>query len=291
MPEGDALRRATAALRTALVGRVAHRFDAPGMHGPRPGRGRVIESVDCHRREVDITWDDGLVLRTELRRGGEWHLYRATERWRRGWDSLSVGIEVHGWTAACFRAATVETFRQFDPVRHPSYGPPGADIGAAVVDLGQVTRGLVSAISDDVTVADALMDPRVVRGVGSVFRSEILWGASIHPGAPMSRITPEDCADLAGRAVAALRASIRGGEMGLPTKVYGRCGRACERCGDTIGVRKDETGSVVYYCPGCQVRHDPAELTPIAPARPMDSHPAAVKFLSGTRWRRDTLAG
>lgn len=133
---------------------------------------------------MDITWDDGLVLRTELRRGGEWHLYRATERWRRGWDSLSVGIEVHGWTAACFRAATVETFRQFDPVRHPSYGPPGADIGAAVVDLGQVTRGLVSAISDDVTVADALMDPRVVRGVGSVFRSEILWGGQHPPGRP-----------------------------------------------------------------------------------------------------------
>lgn len=291
MPEGDALHRTTAALRTALVGRVAYRFDAPSLRGPRPARGRVIESVDCHHREVDITWDDGLVLHTGLRWGGEWHLYRKSERWRRGWESLSVGLEVHGWTAVCFRASTVETYRQFDPVRHPSYGRPGTDIGAPTVNIGAVARGLVSAINDDVTVADALMDPRVIRGVGSVIRSEILWGTAIHPGAPMSRVTPEECADLAARALDILRASIRGGEMGQPTKVYGRSGRGCERCGDSISTRKDESGALIYYCPGCQVRHDPAELTPIAPPRPMDPHPAAVKFLAGAPWRRDTLAG
>ncbi len=294
MADGDALRRTAAALRTALVGRVAHRLDAPTLVGPRPGRGRVIQGVAGEHRDLEITWDDGLILRTELRRGGEWHLYRSSERWRRPWESLSVAIQVHGWTAVCFQAGSVETYRRFDPVRHPAYGRPGPDIGAPVVRLADVTRSLVSAIQDDVTVADALCDPRVVRGIGVVFRSEILWSCAIHPLAPMSRISAEDCATLAGHAVDALQASVRGGEMGSPTHVYGRSGRACERCGDTVTTRRDETGELIYYCPGCQVRHDPAELT--APLerpteRPMDPHPAASRFLAQLPWRRDTLAG
>ena len=240
----------------------------------------MIESVEVDHRQLRVTWDDGLVLDTTLRWGGEWHLYRSTERWRRPWETLSVGIEVHGFTAACFRAAHVETYRQFDLVRHPSFGRQGPDIA------------LVHTVtSSRIAVADALTDPRVVRGVGTVFRSEVLWGAQIHPSAPMSRLSVDDCADLAVRAVGALRASIRGGALGAPLAVYGRNGRRCERCGDTITTCRDETSKLVYFCPGCQVRHHPDELTaPQGIERPMDPHPAAARYLADLPWNRSAVS-
>ncbi len=245
----------------------------------------MVERVECHHRQLDVVWDDGFVLHTNLRRSGAWHLYRSTERWRRPWETLSVAIDVDGFVATCFHAAEVETYRGFDPVRHPSYGTQGPDVCSRACSPADVAASLREALDDDVTIADALLDPRVVRGVGNVFRSEVLFGAGIHPAAPMSRITAEDCADLAARAVGALRTSVAYGHLGGRMSVYGRPGRRCERCGDTIGALKVETGGAVYFCPGCQTRHDPTELTPVSIERPMDPHPAAVQFMAGLPWR------
>ena len=48
MPEGEAIHRTAAALRTALVGRAVLSFEAPRLDGPMPAAGRVIELVESH---------------------------------------------------------------------------------------------------------------------------------------------------------------------------------------------------------------------------------------------------
>lgn len=290
MHDGEALHRTAAALRTALVGRVARRFDAPDLVGPTPGRGRVIESVESRKHDLDVIWDDGLVLHTSLRWSGTWALYRRTERWRHPFQNLSVAIDVGDWVAACFRGS-LETYRAFDPVRHPAFGVQGPDVCDLTVKPSAVQRSLQSQIDEDVTIADALVDPRVVRGVGNVFRSEILFAAGIHPAATMSRMTAEDCAALAALAVSTLHASVRHGYLNPPMKVYGRSGRRCDRCGDTVAATRVETGGAVYFCPGCQTSHDPAELTSPGIERPMDPHPAASRYLAELPWRRDRAVG
>ena len=77
--------------------------------------------------------------------------------------------------------------------------------------------------------------------------------------------------------------------------VYGRNGQRCQRCGDTIEVRRQgEQGRLLYWCPGCQVRARRRQLPPTLEERPMDPHPAAAKFLAELPWRRrdgDALAG
>ena len=71
--------------------------------------------------------------------------------------------------------------------------------------------------------------------------------------------------------------------------VYGRNGQRCARCGDTVLVKRvGEHARLVYWCPGCQVRHAPArDITPMHIDREMDPHPAAAKFLSELPWRKD----
>ena len=70
-------------------------FNAPGLDGPVPAQGRIIEKVTCHGKAVEVQWDDGVALRTQMRFSGVWHLYRPGERWRKPTAQLR-GIDRSG---------------------------------------------------------------------------------------------------------------------------------------------------------------------------------------------------
>jgi endonuclease-8 len=298
VPDGEALHRTAAALRTALVGRALLSFEGPHVHGPVPAPGRVIELVESRGKQLDVVWDDGLVLHTNLLLGGTWHLYRTGERWRKAMSHMRVGINVVGFTAVCFNARIVETYREFDPHRHPGFGRPGPDLTAHVPDVDAAVRALLEYPDLDAPIAEALLDQQVVCGVGNVYRSEILWACRMHPLAPVSMLAQDDLEAVVRTATGVLHRHITGAvsvtaEEPAPLEVYGRNGQRCNRCGDTIEVRRiGEHSRLVYWCPGCQVQRGPRRAQSAADERPMDPHPAAAKFLAELPWRRrDTLAG
>ncbi|HRE03659.1 MAG TPA: hypothetical protein PLV68_20350, partial [Ilumatobacteraceae bacterium] len=254
MPEGD-IHRATIALRTALVGKPTLAFRARGLLGPAPTIGRTIESVECHGRHVEIVWDDGLTLHSNLRLSGVWHLYRSTEMWRRRTDQMRVSIEIDGWVAVCFSAPVVETYRQFDRHRHPGSGRLGPDLCRDRADrVGQreAVDRLVAYPDPAAFVGEALLDQHVARGIGNVFRSEVLWAVELSPFAAVGALTRDDATAVIAEAVRLLQdnisgdysrrvhrlgvASSRGHHPGLG--VYGRNGQRCDRCGDTVQVKR-----------------------------------------------------
>ena len=96
-------------MRTALVGQQTICFSSRKLSGPAPGVGRVIERVERDGREFEFTWDDGLVLHTNLRRSGSWDLYRVGDRWRRKHADAAALIESEDWVAVCFDAAEVKS--------------------------------------------------------------------------------------------------------------------------------------------------------------------------------------
>jgi len=298
VPEGEALHRTAAALRTALVGRAVLSFEGPHVDGPAPAVGRVIELVESHGKQLDVIWDDGLVLHTNLLLGGTWHLYRNGERWRKPMSQMRVGITVEGFTAVCFSARIVESYRQFDPHRHPGFGRTGPDLTAQSPDLGAAVDALCRYEELDAPIAEALLDEQVASGVGNVYRSEILWQCRQHPLAPVSMLARRDLEHVISTAATVLQANLNGSQPVTedersPLAVYGRNGQRCLRCGDTIEVRRvGEHARLLYWCPGCQIHRGPRPAPTDADERPMDPHPAAVKFLAELPWRRrDTLAG
>jgi endonuclease-8 len=302
MPEGDTIHRTAAALRTALVGRPTARFDAPRLYGPKPSIGRVVELVESHGKHLEIVWDDGLVLHTHLRMSGSWHLYRIGEPWRKPDGQARVVIEVPDWIAVCFSAPVVETYREFDMFRHPGYGRLGPDLcTASIPELELCARRIHEYLERDLHVCDVLLDQHVACGVGNVYRSEILWACELSPFARISSLEPSDCVQLITTAARMLRANLKAGQRRTTNEsltgglaAYGRNGQPCSRCGDTIHVRRvGDHARVLYWCPGCQVRHAPcADLTPPGVPREMDPHPAASKYLAELPWRRhDNIAG
>ena len=114
----------------------------------------------------------------------------------------------------------------------------------------------------------ALLDQRVIAGVGNIYADEALWYARLHPLRPAGDLTPDELSDLHRGVRRALRkgierqgASLRDystpdGERGAMQDefvVYGRAGEHCRRCGTPIE-RTRAGGRGTWFCPGCQRR-------------------------------------
>lgn len=298
VPEGDTINRAAAALRTALVGRPLRSFEAPRLVGPTPGIGRMVEAVKSHGKHLEIRFDDDLVLHTHMRMTGSWHLYREGEAWRRPRRQLRVSIVVPEWVAVCFNAPVVETYRSMNRTRHASSGGLGPDLCDPAADLAECVRRLAHYHDPDASIAEVLLDQRVMAGVGNVYRSEILWALELAPSAPIGSLESRDLVQVVNTAARMLRANLDHTRRVTTDKlpgglaVYGRGFHRCVRCGGSIDVaRVGEHNRVLYWCPDCQLKGAPVLTEPVVDLtdplqRPADPHPAAVMFLTDVREAR-----
>lgn len=112
----------------------------------------------------------------------------------------------------------------------------------------------------------ALMDPKIVAGVGNIYANEALFWASIHPARAAGSISAAGCGKIAAALRRVLRAAIRQGGstlrdfvspagapgyFSLSCAVYGRAGAPCRRC--RAAVRGESLrGRATYFCPRCQ---------------------------------------
>ena len=281
--------RAAAVLRTALVGTTISRFESVGLVGPIPQVGAAIERVENHGKQLEIVFDDGIVLHTQFRLRGTWHAYHVGQKWKRRRHLAHVIIETEDWVAVAFGTRVAETYRQFDQSRHPRAGGLGPDVARLDADLHECASRLFHYDNQDSTIAEAMLDPRVMSGVGNVYRCEVLWSSGVHPWALVSSVPQSTCLDIvltaAGQVRANLQSPVRVTAPDVPggLAVYGRNGQKCVRCGDVIRLTKiGAHARLLYWCPGCQVGCEPYperdDSDPIA--RMMDAHPAGSQFIS-----------
>lgn len=281
VPEGDTIYRAAAALRAALIGKSTLSFETTSDFGVRPQIGSVIERVDSSGKHLEIGWDDGTVLHTHLRMNGSWNLFRAGETWHRQSTQARVVISVPGWDAACFDAPIMETYRAHDYYWHPGLGRLGPDLAKSPVNIDDCVYRMDRFCEQGDTVAETLLDHRVARGVGNVFKSEILWACGVHPATRMGAIDDDQRAFLIATSARLLQANldrvervtVAGVTGGLA--VYGRYRKPCPRCHEAIEVAQHgENARVTYWCPGCQL------YLPM----PDEEQPVATSRGSGPKW-------
>ena len=152
--------------------------------------------------------------------------------------------------------------------RHPllaGMGPEPLDRAFTAAALSATLKGRRAPIKA------ALLDQRVVAGLGNIYVSEALFRAGIHPERPAGMLTGP-CArrlvpaikETLREAIAAGGSSLRDyvqpdGELGYfqhAWKVYGREGQPCERCpglGACPGVQRIvQAGRSSFFCPQTQ---------------------------------------
>ena len=105
-------------------------------------------------------------------------------------------------------------------------------------------------------IGDALLDQRLVAGIGNLWKAEALWEAGVSPWQPAVEVSDEE-----------LRAVLQAAHELMTTSVetrrerrlvYNRAGRGCRRCGTPIEARgQGEANRTAYWCPSCQAGEGP----------------------------------
>jgi endonuclease VIII len=243
MPEGDSLHRAARSLQP-LVG---ERLEVETPH-PRARVTGVAERLDGRRllrveavgKNLLLRFEGGLVLRSHLRMRGRWQI-------------LERNAARQGTPWLVLRGAKKEAVLWHGPVLELDEGHVrslGPDILADPPDIDGMLVKLRGA-DQRTGIGEALLDQRLVAGIGNLWRAEALWRAELSPWRPLNELEDEQLRAVLGEAARLMRGSL---DSGLRVRaVYRKAGRPCPRCGTPIESRgQGDANRMAYWCPACQ---------------------------------------
>ncbi len=252
MPEGDALHRAARRLQVLAGQRVEVETPHPRAatkHLPERLDGRVLESVEAVGKNLLLRFEGGLVLRSHLRMTGRWRVERrGVRRTGRPWLVLR-GAEHE---AVLWNGPVLELAR--DAGRTAQLGP---DILATPLDLDAIVARLRTS-SPGREVGDALLDQRLVAGIGNMWKAEALWQTRVSPWRALRDVGDDELRETLAACAQLMHARLDGARP--LHRVYRRAGRACRRCGKAIrSYPQGANARTAYWCPGCQRGGRPPE--------------------------------
>lgn len=273
MPELPEVERATTMLRAAAVGHTILQVQTLHPAIARTLTPRAIQSVLDHKivrverraKHQLLGLDDGQIIEVHFKMTGDWAIGlegdadRPLERARITLDNGTRISLIDG------RAFAVMRVHAPGELALPDLGPEpddpaftGASLHAAV------------ARRTKLPIKMALLDQRVVAGLGNIYAAEALWEARVSPTILASSLSPARCDEL----VKAIRLvlerapaeryydrdgrSINGdtalsGMSDDAWRVYSREGQPCVRCRTTIK-RIVQGARSTFFCPKCQAR-------------------------------------
>lgn len=261
MPELPEVERAMRRLRKAVEGKtiLSARALHPSLARQLPEqdaerlRDRRIVKVERRGKHQLLHLDDGSVIHAHFRMNGDWLLSRTDqepEKFTRALIDLTDGtrIELHDR-----RALSAMSY-------HPAGIDPlprlGMEANSSEMDAAYLAGALKNRRGP---IKPALMDQKVIAGLGNIYAAEALWRAKISARASASSLSRERLA----RLVTAIR-EVLSGKNRPPGRytdtrnrdrfgVYDRLGEKCAECGTAIK-RIVQAGRSTYFCPKCQKR-------------------------------------
>jgi formamidopyrimidine-DNA glycosylase len=211
----------------------------------------TIEKVERRGKNQLLHLSNGCTLHAHFRMDGDW-LITTTEtpldKFTRAFVELTDGtrIELHDRRA-------LSAIKLFDKGADPL-----PKLGMEANDAALDARYLKTALSKKRgPIKPALMDQKVIAGLGNIYAAEALWHAMISPRAIASSVSLSRLAKLVDAIRWVLGAKNRppgrytDNQFRGRFQVYDREGDPCRRCG-TIVRRIPQAGRSTYFCPKCQ---------------------------------------
>jgi formamidopyrimidine-DNA glycosylase len=284
LPEVETVRRG---LEPVLVGndfarveqrRADLRFPLPRQFAERLA-GRRIEALDRRAKYLLARLDDGEVLVMHLGMTGRFSVHKANGARTRGKATIQKHehIVFHLGDGTDVRYTDARRFGYMDLIpaasleRHALFKA----LGVEPLSKDFTPAWLASRLKGRATsIKAALVDQRLIAGVGNIYACEALYRARISPlrlagtiatktGKPTKKTEAlvESVSGALAEAIKAggstlrdyRRADGRVGRFQMRFKVYGREGKPCPRkgCGGTVR-RIVQGGRSTFYCPNCQ---------------------------------------
>ncbi|WP_370894217.1 DNA-formamidopyrimidine glycosylase family protein [Janibacter sp. GXQ6167] len=286
MPEGDTLWRTARRLNSALAGETLERADL--RWGNLDGavlRADVTTEVVARGKHILHRTAGGWTLHSHLRMEGQWRvaaLGSSAEAAALRRHTLRAAVGTSQWTALGLRLGMLDLVRTDQ--EHRLVGHLGPDVLGPDWDAAQAAANLAAAgaAASELTIAAALLDQRLLAGVGTYWASEALFILRIHPWRPVSEIDADTLLTLTTRihtlmsrgARNAIQSSTGLFQPGATSYVHGRSGRPCRRCGTTVRVAmagQAPRERTIFSCPTCQGGLAPTDDG--RPQRPLGSSP------------------
>jgi endonuclease VIII len=252
MPEGDTVFHTAANLREALVGKTLTRCD---VRVPRYAAvnltGERVDEVVSRGKHLFIRVGQASI-HSHLKMDGSWRVTSTRSPSRAGYR-IRIILEAGDVQAAGIDLGVLEILERAtdeDVVAHL-----GPDLLGPDWDPHVAVRNLTA--QPDRPLSEALLDQRVMAGIGNVYANELGFVFGHLPTTPVSAV--KDPLRLVHRARDMLwlnrlrsnRTTTGDTRRGQQVWVYGRAGEPCRRCGTAI--QSDDTGErITFWCPNCQ---------------------------------------
>ncbi|SER97309.1 DNA-formamidopyrimidine glycosylase family protein [Actinokineospora terrae] len=260
MPEGDTIYRTAAMLTTALAGRVLTKGE---LRHPRLStvelQGRAVLGARPVGKHLFLRFSENLSFRSHLAMDGIWQVSPVGARWRRPEHQARAVLHTEDTRAIGFLLQEMDLVETTDEDRLVEHlGPDLLDPGWGPAHAAEAVARLTADPAREIGLA--LLDQRVMAGVGNVFKAEICFVLGVSPWTPVSDVDAE-------RAVAVSRDLLDRNKMthdrcttGDPRRdrglwVYGHRTTPCLVCGGKVVATTQGAGTmerVAYYCPTCQ---------------------------------------
>ena len=248
MPEGDALHRAARRLQVLVGEKVEvetpHPRAAVKQLAPRLD-GRRLESVEAVGKNLLLRFEGGLVLRSHLRMKGRWRVFSSGSQIF-GVPWLVLRGKEH--VGAMFNGAVLELDRGIARRLGPDILADPPEYAAMLERLRHEQQ--------ERAVGDALLDQRLVAGIGNLWKAEALWHGRVSPWRKLRDVSDEELhasLEEAHRLMKGRLDGVRG-----HAQLYRRKGRPCPRCHTPIrSWPQGDDARMAYWCPQCQRGEDP----------------------------------
>lgn len=225
--------------------------------------GRTIERLERRGKYLLIHLDEGWSLIAHMRMTGRLLYFP---------DSHEPGPHTRGVFELDRGELHFQDVRKFGRIQAvPSAGvnlvPGIAALGPEPLEQGFTPEVLLDRLQGKKTcLKSALLDQRVLAGLGNIYTDEALFRARLHPEREAGSLGPEEAQKLTAAIKEVLNAGIKAqgtsfrdyrdangdkGEFQLSLQVYGRQGEPCAACGRTL-VKKRLGGRTTVYCLDCQ---------------------------------------
>ena len=220
--------------------------------------GVTVREVVSRGKHQLFRFANGLTLHTHFRMDGTWRIYPQGRVWTGGQEfQIRAILGTAELDAVGYRLPVTDLLPTVD--ENTVVGHLGPDLLGPDWDLAEALRRIEA--QPDRTIGEALLDQRNLAGLGTFYRSELLFLQGVHPRTPVAQVS--NLRRLVQRGQQLLYANrwrteqTTTGDLrnGRRTYVFERPGSPCRRCRTPIeteefGPRGQERRS--YWCPRCQ---------------------------------------
>jgi endonuclease VIII len=251
MAEGDTILRAARRIEGAVGGQeleVRARSGQARAAGLERVDGCCLERVEARGKHLLLHFGD-LVLHSHMGMSGSWYVYTRGARWRKPANAAWVTLSAAKVEAVQFGGPTLRLLSATQLRSDPTLSRLGPDILGTGFDPEAVRVRLQAGPERE--LGEALLDQRLVAGIGNIFKSEACFAARLSPWRQIGELEGAELERVLSAGQQLMREAV---ESGRPSRaVYHRAGQPCPACGTAIAARgQGDANRRTYWCPRCQ---------------------------------------